>query len=166
MDKKILIITTVLLIAAIAGIIFMQKPKTAADNPLLPPPINPDVKIEINCVDSIDNDEDGMTDNEDGDCWIKEGAIYETHPYYYPNHSFKEITNDIPRIADLGVKTIYLMPVWKHEPLPSEGSKYRYGFIYHILDYFSVSPEFGTEQELKEVVKTAHRHGMKVIFDL
>jgi len=38
--------------------------------------------------------------------WYKEGAIYETHPYYYPNHSFNEITQQIPSLADLGIKTM------------------------------------------------------------
>ena len=166
MNKKIILIPLIILI--FTTLFFsLQKPQPITENPL---PNNntvlADVKTETICTDKIDNDEDGLIDNEDGDCWIKEGPIYETHPYYYPNHSFKEITNDIPRIADLGAKTIYILPIWHHEPLPAEGKKYRYGMIYHILDYYSISPEFGTEQELKEIVDTAHQYGTKVIFDL
>ncbi len=41
-----------------------------------------------------------------------EGPIYETHPYYYDG-TFKGLTKQIPSIADLGVKTIYLMPIWE-----------------------------------------------------
>lgn len=98
--------------------------------------------------------------------WLFQGIIYETHPYYYPNHSFKEITQQIPSLADLGIKTIYLMPIWEHEPLPSEENKFRYGFIYHIIDYYKISKEFGTEEELKEMIATAHKYDMKIIFDL
>ena len=109
------------------------------------------------CTDGIDNDGDGLVDNEDGDCWIRQGPIYQTHPYAYPNHSFKEITQQIPKLADLGVKTIYLMPIWEHP----RGKK----TIYSIYDYFRIDPEYGTPQELKELVDTAHRYNMKVLFD-
>jgi len=110
------------------------------------------------CTDGIDNDGDGLVDNEDGDCWIRQGPIYQTHPYAYPNHSFKEITQQIPKLADLGVKTIYLMPIWEH---PGEKKA-----IYSIYDYFKIDSECGTPQELKELVDTAHRYNMKVLFDL
>jgi len=58
---------------------------------------------------------------------IIEGPIYETHPYYYPNHSFKEITQQIPQLADLGVKTIWLLPIWEHA-----GDEPQHRFIYAI----------------------------------
>jgi len=114
-------------------------------------------KTELICTDGIDNDKDGLVDNEDGDCWLKEGAIYQTHPRAYPNHSFKEIIQQIPQLADLGVKTIYLMPIWEHP----KGKK----TIYSIYDYFRIDPECGTPQELKELVDAAHRYNMKVLFD-
>jgi len=96
--------------------------------------------------------------------WLLEGPIYETHPYYY-NGTLKDITERIPELADLGVKTIYLLPIWEHRPMPPEGHPLRYGFIYHITDYYKISPEFGTEGDLKELVETAHRHDMKVILE-
>ncbi|MFH1048188.1 MAG: alpha-amylase family glycosyl hydrolase [Patescibacteria group bacterium] len=98
--------------------------------------------------------------------WPYEGPIYETHPHYYPNHSFKEITAQIPEMKDLGVKTIYMLPIWKHEPPPPKGTPYYYGFVYHVLDYYKISPEFGTEEDLKELINTIHKHNMKIIFDL
>jgi len=115
------------------------------------------VMVETVCTDGIDSDGDGLIDLEDGDCWLKEGPIYQTHPRAYPNHSFKEVTQQIPKLADLGVKTIYLMPIWEHP----RGKK----TIYSIYDYFKIDPECGTPQELKELVDTAHRYNMKVLFD-
>lgn len=93
--------------------------------------------------------------------WIYDGAIYETHPYYYPGHSFKEITEQVPSLAELGVKTIYLMPVW--EQPPGEGD---YSLIYHIYDYYKINPAYGTPGELKELINTAHNAGIKILFDL
>jgi len=93
--------------------------------------------------------------------WVYDGTIYETHPYYYPNHSFKEITEQIPSLADLGVKTIYLMPIWEQPP----GDE-NYTSIYHTYDYYKINPVYGTPQDLKELINTAHENNMKVLFDL
>jgi len=89
------------------------------------------IRIETICTDGIDNDGDALIDNEDGDCWSREGLIYQTHPYFYSNHSFKEITQQIPQLANLGVKTLYLMPIWKH--LGGKKS------IYATYDYFRLT---------------------------
>ena len=91
--------------------------------------------------------------------WLYDGVIYETHPYYYQGHSFKEITKQIPELKGLGVKTIYLMPIWKHRgehPLA----------IYCIYDYYEIDPRFGTPEDLKELINTAHKHNIRVILDL
>lgn len=94
--------------------------------------------------------------------WYKEGIIYETHPYYYPNHSFNEITQQIPSLADLGVKTIWMMPIWEHKAGTTPTA-----FIYLINDYYKIdTAAYGTENDLKELVDTAHSYNMKVLFDL
>lgn len=92
--------------------------------------------------------------------WIYEGPIYETHPYYY-NGTFKGLSENIPGIADLGVKTIYLMPIFGQ--LPREKG---FGYIYHTYDYYTINSVYGTSKELKELIDTAHKYSMKVLFDL
>jgi glycosidase len=96
-----------------------------------------------------------------GGSWLYEGTIYETHPYYYPKHSFKEITEQVPSLADLGVRTIYLMPIWEQPPGEQTPS-----LIYHIYDYYKVNPEYGTSQDLKDLISAAHKNNIKVLFDL
>jgi len=96
-----------------------------------------------------------------GGSWLYEGIIYETHPYYYPKHSFKEITEQVPSLADLGVKTIYLMPIW--EQPPGEDTP---ALIYHIYDYYQINPNYGTPQDLKDLISAAHKNNIKVLFDL
>jgi len=140
----------------------LDKALTALEKTKSPPvsTIPTEVRIETICTDGIDNDGDGLTDNEDGDCWIREGPIYKTHPYFYPKHSFKEITQQIPQLADLGIKTINLPAIW--EMPPEEGALY-YNVL-HIKDYYKINAIYGTSQDLKELIDTAHKYNLKVIF--
>ncbi|MBU4246028.1 MAG: alpha-glucosidase C-terminal domain-containing protein [Nanoarchaeota archaeon] len=96
-----------------------------------------------------------------GKTWLNEGAIYETHPYYYPNHSFKEITEQIPHLKELGVKTIYLMPIWERAMKRQETT-----LIYLINDYYKIDPAYGSPDDLKELIDIVHKNDMKILFDL
>ena len=69
---------------------------------------------------------------------------------------FKE--NILPRIKDLGYNAIQLMAVAEH---PYYGS-----FGYHVSNFFAASSRFGTPEELKELIGTAHEMGILVIMDL
>ncbi|MBR3915311.1 MAG: alpha amylase C-terminal domain-containing protein [Bacteroidales bacterium] len=69
---------------------------------------------------------------------------------------FKE--NILPRIKDLGYNAIQLMAVAEH---PYYGS-----FGYHVSNFFAASSRFGTPEELKELIGTAHKMGILVIMDL
>lgn len=64
----------------------------------------------------------------------------------------------LPRIKKAGYNTIQLMAVQEH---PYYGS-----FGYHVSSFFAPSSRFGTPDELKELIDTAHGMGMAVIMDL
>ncbi len=73
--------------------------------------------------------------------------------------SYLEFTRDIlPRIKELGYNTIQLMAIQEH---PYYGS-----FGYHVANFFAASSRFGTPEELKELIDTAHNMGLNVIMDL
>ena len=89
--------------------------------------------------------------------------IYESHVGMAQEEakvgSFREYTEKIlPRIARSGYNTIQLMAVMEH---PYYGS-----FGYHVANFFAVSSRFGTPEEFKELVDTAHGLGLRVIIDL
>jgi 1,4-alpha-glucan branching enzyme len=71
-------------------------------------------------------------------------------------HEFTE--NIIPKIAGAGYNTIQLMAIQEH---PFYGS-----FGYHVSNFFAASSRFGTPEELKELIDTAHKSGLRVIMDL
>ncbi|MCL2646641.1 MAG: alpha-amylase family glycosyl hydrolase [Phycisphaerales bacterium] len=73
--------------------------------------------------------------------------------------TFKEFTaNVLPRIAKLHYNAVQLMAVQEH---PYYGS-----FGYHVSSFFAVSSRFGTPEDLKELIDTAHGLGLAVIMDL
>lgn len=73
--------------------------------------------------------------------------------------TFREFTcGIIPRIASSGYNTVQLMAIQEH---PYYGS-----FGYQISNFFAASSRFGTPEELKELIDTAHDAGLMVIMDL
>ncbi|MBR7175804.1 MAG: alpha amylase C-terminal domain-containing protein [Bacteroidales bacterium] len=73
--------------------------------------------------------------------------------------TYKEFKDNIlPRIKDAGYNAIQLMAIAEH---PYYGS-----FGYHVSNFFAASSRFGTPEELKDLIDTAHAMGIKVIMDL
>ena len=67
----------------------------------------------------------------------------------------------------LGVNAIWLTPVVEqiHEGV-DEGTGMSYGFHgYWTRDWTSLDPNFGTEQDLANLVTRAHEHGIRIILD-
>jgi 1,4-alpha-glucan branching enzyme len=89
--------------------------------------------------------------------------IYETHIGMAGEsecvHTYKEFTqNMLPRIYADGYNCIQIMAIQEH---PYYGS-----FGYHVSSFFAASSRFGTPDELKELIDTAHKMGMAVIMDI
>ncbi|MFW5851532.1 MAG: alpha amylase C-terminal domain-containing protein [Bacteroidota bacterium] len=89
--------------------------------------------------------------------------IYEAHvgmaTEEYNVGSYKDFTKTIlPKIKKNGYNTIQLMAIQEH---PYYGS-----FGYHVSSLFAPSSRFGTPEELKELIDTAHGMGIRVIMDI
>lgn len=108
--------------------------------------------------------------------------IYEANiRQYSPEGTFEAFTKDIPQLKELGVKIIWLMPIYpisetKRKATGGENSKFvsempeneqsKYlGSYYAISDYTAINPEFGTIEDFRKLVVTAHENGMYVILD-
>ncbi|NVJ85396.1 MAG: alpha amylase C-terminal domain-containing protein [Algoriphagus sp.] len=73
--------------------------------------------------------------------------------------SYKEFEELIlPRIKSAGYNAIQMMAVMEH---PYYGS-----FGYHVSNFFAPSSRFGTPEELKSLINTAHQMGIAVIMDI
>ena len=73
--------------------------------------------------------------------------------------TYREFTKHVlPLIASAGYNTVQLMAIQEH---PFYGS-----FGYHVSNFFAPSSRFGTPEDLKELIDTAHGMGIRVIMDL
>ncbi len=111
---------------------------------------------------------------------LESAVIYEANiRQYSPEGTFDAFTKDIPQLKELGVKVIWLMPMYpismKNRKAtggrdvediedPEERKKYL-GSYYAISDYSAVNPEHGNMEDFDELVQTAHENGMYVILD-
>lgn len=65
------------------------------------------------------------------------------------------IIRKLPYLRDLGITGIYLLPLF----LSDSNHKY------NTFDYEIIDPDFGTEEDMKELVATAHSMGIRVMVD-
>lgn len=95
--------------------------------------------------------------------WSKNASIYQLNTRQFtPEGTFRAAAKELPRIRDLGISIIWLMPI--HE-IGGSNRKGALGSPYSVRDYYSVNPEFGTLDDLKFFVNRAHDLGMYVIID-
>lgn len=95
--------------------------------------------------------------------WAKRAVIYEVNLRQGTSErTFKGFEKQLPRLNELGVDILWLMPI---HPISEVNRKGELGSYYAVADYKAVNPEFGTMQDFKDLVRTAHDLGMKVIID-
>lgn len=82
---------------------------------------------------------------------------------YSKEGTFKEVEKDLPRLKELGVDIIYLLPI---HPIGVEARKGEWGSPYAIKDYKAISPDLGDEKSFKSLVDKTHELGMKIIMDM
>jgi glycosidase len=70
------------------------------------------------------------------------------------------LTSKIGYLQRLGVTAIWVSPVFK------QGSFQATYHGYGIQDFLDVDPHFGTAEDLKRMVDTAHEHGIHVVLDI
>ncbi|APY01358.1 alpha-amylase family glycosyl hydrolase [Lacinutrix venerupis] len=113
---------------------------------------------------------------------LETAVIYEANiRQYSPEGTFEAFTKDIPQLKQLGVKVIWLMPVFpisetKRKATGGEDSKFATDFpeaeqdkylgsYYAVSDFTKINPEFGTIENFRDLVNTAHDNGIYVILD-
>src|SRR5216684_2392209 len=95
--------------------------------------------------------------------WVANSNIYEVNlRQYTPEGTFNAFSGELPRLRDMGVDTLWFMPV---TPISQQGRKGSLGSYYACSDYTAVNPEYGKLEDFKQLVRSAHGLGFKVIID-
>ncbi|MBI3137567.1 MAG: alpha-amylase [Sphingobacteriales bacterium] len=95
--------------------------------------------------------------------WIMQGNIYEVNTRQYtPEGTFNAFASHLDRLKEMGVQTVWFMPI---NPISKKDRKGSLGSYYAVSDYTGINPEYGTIDDWKQLVKTIHEKGMKVLID-
>jgi len=95
--------------------------------------------------------------------WTKNATLYQLNTrQFIEEGTFRAAEKELPRIKALGADIVWLMPI---HPIGEENRKGTLGSPYSVRDYYGVNPEFGTLEDLKSFVDSAHSLGMYVILD-
>lgn len=95
--------------------------------------------------------------------WSRNAVIYEVNVRQYtPEGTFRAFSRHLPRLKELGADILWLMPI---HPISEVNRKGELGSYYAVADYKKVNPEFGSMEDFKALVDSAHAAGIKVIID-
>ncbi|MEN9934641.1 MAG: hypothetical protein RLZZ387_1220 [Chloroflexota bacterium] len=104
----------------------------------------------------------GLSTPHDRPGWIEAASIFEVQIggsvfyggyRYAPYPTVRDLIDDLERIKGLGFDMLQIMP---RQPYPS----------YNVHDYADITTSYGDEDDLRELVATCHRLGMRVILDI
>lgn len=95
--------------------------------------------------------------------WLDDAVFYEIYPQSFMDTNgdgigdFKGIEEKLDYVKDLGCDAIWINPCFD-SPFLDAG--------YDVRDYYRTADRYGTNEELKELIDTAHEKGLKVLLDL
>ncbi|WP_435843160.1 alpha-amylase family glycosyl hydrolase, partial [Streptomyces filamentosus] len=86
---------------------------------------------------------------------------------FYQGGDLKGLTRRLDYIKGLGTTAIWMAPIFKNKPVQGVGAAASAGYHgYWITDFTQVDPHFGTNDDLRKLIRAAHAKGMKVFFDV
>ena len=90
-------------------------------------------------------------------------VVYEMNVRQYtPEGTFAAAQQQLPRLKELGIDILWLMPI---HPIGVKERKGTLGSYYAIADYKEITPEFGTMEDFERFLAEAHKLGFRVILD-
>ena len=95
--------------------------------------------------------------------WWQEVVVYQIYPRSFKDSNgdgigdLRGIIEELDYLEKLGIGAIWLSPVYQ-SPNDDNG--------YDISDYYDIAPEFGTMEDLDNLIKKAKEKNIKIILDL
>lgn len=95
--------------------------------------------------------------------WWQEEVVYQIYPKSFCDSNgdgigdIRGITQKLDYLEELGVTMLWICPIYK-SPMDDNG--------YDVADYQALAEEFGTMEDLEELIGRARERGIKIIMDL
>ena len=95
--------------------------------------------------------------------WWKNSVVYQIYPRSFKDSNgdgfgdLKGIIEKLPYLQNLGIDVLWLSPVFD-SPQDDNG--------YDISDYRKIYAGFGSNEDMDELIRKAHEHGIKIVLDL
>jgi maltose alpha-D-glucosyltransferase/alpha-amylase len=95
--------------------------------------------------------------------WFKTAVFYEIHTRAFfdangdGSGDFRGLIEKLDYLQWLGIDCIWLLPFY-NSPLRDGG--------YDIADFFTIQPDYGTVDDVRDFIEAAHQRGIRVIADL
>ena len=95
--------------------------------------------------------------------WGNGTNIYEVNVRQYTKEgTLKAFTEHVPRLHEMGIEILWLMPI---TPISMEKRQGTYGSYYAAQSYTEIDPAYGSAEDFKELIRAVHANGMKLIID-
>jgi glycosidase len=95
--------------------------------------------------------------------WANGSNIYEVNIRQYTHEgTLQAFIGHIPRLHTMGIEILWLMPI---TPISVEKRQGTFGSYYAASSYTDIDPAYGTTDDFRQLIQTAHSFGMKVIID-
>ncbi|WP_018995596.1 alpha-amylase family glycosyl hydrolase [Hirschia maritima] len=120
------------------------------------------VQVESNTASKVDYTPKPYVQIEHPE-WSRDAVLYQLNTRQFTQEgTFEAAQQQLPRLAELGVDIIWLMPI---HPIGEAERKGTLGSPYAVKDYRAVNPDYGSVDDLRAFVAEAHSLGLHVILD-
>jgi glycosidase len=93
--------------------------------------------------------------------WLRDAVVYQLSVRAFGG-DFDGVRARLGHLADLGVNTIWMMPI---HPIGVAGRRGTLGDPYAVRDFEAIDPALGDEDGLRRLVDAIHARGMRIVFD-
>ena len=106
--------------------------------------------------------------------WLVRGAVYQINPRTFSKDgTIGAVREELDFLKSAGFDIIYLCPVFCEDesetglsPRQIKSGTGNPKNPYRMNDYFAIDSEYGTQEDLAELVSEAHKRGMRILLDL
>lgn len=114
-------------------------------------------------MDQLSNYKESIVENKNNEHWWQSAVVYQIYPRSFQDSNgdgigdIQGIISRLDYLKNLGIGAIWLSPVYK-SPNTDNG--------YDISDYQDIMPEFGTMQDMNQLIFEAKKRQIRIVMDL